>query len=132
MLFLKEKLHQIAIPLGSIQQRKNLTRIASEFLGIVRDFEQFAFYEPYNLNRILEIVPEQFNEVTARRYEMLIHNLQSSFDSYVVNTQSSSENKILEQLRSHFSIVLHILQMAGRLLHFYERFKRDFLCQRIL
>jgi phosphotransferase system HPr-like phosphotransfer protein len=110
---------------AKVQQRKNLTRIASEFLGIVRDFEQFAFYEPYNLNRILEIVPEQFNEVTARRYEMLIHNLQSSFDSYVVNTQSSSENKILEQLRSHFSIVLHILQMAGRLLHFYERHLYD-------
>jgi hypothetical protein len=107
------------------QQRKNLTRISSEFLEIVKAFEQFAFYEPYDLKSIVKIVPEQFNEVKARRYEMLIHNLQSSFDSYVVNTKSSPENTILEQLRSHFSIVLHILQMAGRLLHFYERHLYD-------
>jgi phosphotransferase system HPr-like phosphotransfer protein len=107
------------------QQKTNLTRISSEFLEIVRAFDQFAFYEPYDLKSIRQIVPEQFNEVTARRYEMLIHNLQSSFDSYVVNTKSSPENTILEQLRSHFSIVLHILQMAGRLLHLYERHLYD-------
>ncbi len=56
---------------------------------------------------------------------MLVHNLQSSFDSYVVNTKSSPQNLKLEQLRSHFSIVYHILQVMGRLLHFYERHLYD-------
>jgi len=107
------------------QQRQNLTRIASEFLEVVKDFDQFAFYERYDLKKIYELVPEQINEVTIRRYEMLIHNIQSSFDSYVVNTKSSSENLILEQLRSHFSIVFHMLQVSGRLLHFYERHLYD-------
>ncbi len=107
------------------QQRKNLTLIASEFLEVVKDFEQFAFYERYDLKKITELVPEQINEVTIRRYEMLIHNLQSSFDSYVVNTKSSSENNKLEQLRSHFSAALHLLQVMGRLLHFYERHLYD-------
>jgi phosphotransferase system HPr-like phosphotransfer protein len=101
-------------------QRKNLTRIASEFLEVVKDFDQFAFYERYDLKKINELVPEQINEVIVRRYEMLVHNIQSSFDSYVVNT-APYENCILEQLRSHFSIVFHLLQVAGRLLHFYER-----------
>ncbi len=107
------------------QQRENLTRISSEFLEIVKDFEQFAFYERYDLKKINELVPRQFNEVIIRRYEMLIHNIQSSFDSYVVNTRSSPENEILDQLRSHFSIVFHILQVAGSLLHFYERHLHD-------
>ncbi len=107
------------------QQRENLTRIASEFLEVVKDFDQFAFYEKYDLKKINELVPERINEVTIRRYEMLIHNIQSSFDSYVVNTQTSSENLILEQLRSHFSIVFHMLQVTGRLLHFYERHLHD-------
>lgn len=107
------------------QQRANLTRISSEFLEIVRDFEQFAFYERYDIHKIKTLVPATVNEVTIRRFEMLIHNLQSSFDSYVVNTRSSSENKKLEQLRSHFSIVFHILQVMGRLLHFYERHLHD-------
>lgn len=107
------------------QQRKNLTRIASEFLEVVKDFDQFAFYERYDLTKIKQLIPERINEVTIRSYEMQIHNIQSSFDSYVVNTKSSSENIILEQLRSHFSIVFHILQVMGRLLHFYERHLHD-------
>lgn len=107
------------------KQRENLTRIASEFLEVVKDFDQFAFYERYDLKKTNDLVPEQFNEVIIRRYEMLIHNIQSSFDSYVVNTKSSSGNLLLEQLRSHFSIVFHILQVAGRLLHFYERHLYD-------
>ncbi|MCK5162621.1 MAG: HPr family phosphocarrier protein [Desulfobacula sp.] len=107
------------------QQRENLTRIASEFLEVVKEFDQFAFYKRYDLKKINELVPEQFNEVVIRRYEMLIHNIQSSFDSYVVNTKSSSKNLMLEQLRSHFSIVFHLLQVAGSLLHFYERHMYD-------
>jgi len=107
------------------QQKKNLTMISSEFLEVVKDFEQFAFYERYDLKKINELVPEQINEVSIRRYEMLIHNIQSSFDSYVVNTRSSNENLKLEQLRSHFSIVFNILQVMGRLLHFYERHLYD-------
>jgi len=107
------------------QQRTNLTRIASEFLEVVKDFDQLAFYERYDLKKINELVPEKVNEVVVRRYEMLVHNIQSSFDSYVVNTHTSSENLVLEQLRSHFSVVFHLLQGAGRLLHFYERHLHD-------
>ncbi|MBU8909994.1 MAG: HPr family phosphocarrier protein [Desulfobacterales bacterium] len=107
------------------QQRENLTRIASEFLEVVKEFDQLTFYERYDLKKINELVPEQINEVSIRRYEMLIHNIQSSFDSYVVNTRASSENIMLNQLRSHFSIVFHLFQVAGRLLHFYERHMYD-------
>ena len=109
----------------SHKQPENLTRIATEFLEVVKEFDQFAFYERYDLKKIHELVPEQINEVTIRRYEMLIHNIQSSFDSYVVNIKSSSDKLMLDQLRSHFSIVFHILQVLGRLLHFYERHLYD-------
>jgi phosphotransferase system HPr-like phosphotransfer protein len=103
------------------QQKQNLTRISSEFLEVVKEFEPFLFYERYDLKTINKLVPEKINEVIIRSFEMKIHNIQSSFDSYVVNTKSSSENILLDQLRSHFSIVFHILQVMGRLLHFYER-----------
>jgi len=106
-------------------QKENLTRIASEFIEVIKDFEQFSFYERYDLKKINKLVPEKINEVIIRSYEMRIHNIQSSFDSYVVNSENPSENDILEQLRSHFSIVFHILQVMGRLLHFYERHLYD-------
>ncbi len=110
---------------SSDKQQKNLTRMATEFLEVVKEFDQYEFYERYDLKKIHELVPEQINEVTIRRYEMLIHNIQSSFDSYVVNIKSPTDKFKLKRLRSHFSIVFHILQILGRLLHFYERHLYD-------
>lgn len=102
-------------------QKQHIVKIASEFLNIVKTFEPLSFYEPYTLEEISRIVPTKVNEVEIRRFEMLIHNLQSSFDSYVIIGGYRYGNRKLKQLRAHFSVILHILEVQGRLLHFYER-----------
>ena len=103
------------------QQKQNIVKIASEFLNIVKSFDQIKFYERYSFQEILAIVPDKVNEVEVRRYEMLVHNLQSSFDTYVIHGGFRFGNRKLKQLRGFFSVVFHLLQMVGRLLHFYER-----------
>jgi phosphotransferase system HPr-like phosphotransfer protein len=102
-------------------QKKNIVKIASEFLNITKDFDQLKFYEPYDDKELETLVPDKVNEVEIRRYEMLLHNLQSSFDTYVIHGGFRYGNRKLKQLRGFFSVVLHLLQMVGRLLHFYER-----------
>jgi hypothetical protein len=102
-------------------QKKNIVKIAGEFLRIAKTFDELGFYEPYGLNEILTLVPEKVNEVEIRRFEMLVHSLQSSFDTYVIHGGYRFGNRKLKQLRSYFSVVFHLLQMVGRLLHFYER-----------
>jgi len=103
------------------QQKQNIVKIASEFLNIVKGFDQIKFYERYSFQEILAIVPDKVNEVEVRRYEMLLHNLQSSFDTYVIHGGFRYGNRKLKQLRGFFSVTFHLLQMVGRLLHFYER-----------
>lgn len=103
------------------QQKQNIVKISSEFLDIVKNFDQIKFYERYSFQEILAIVPDKVNEVEIRRYEMLVHNLQSSFDTYVIHGGFQFGNRQLKQLRGYFSVVFHLLQMVGRLLHFYER-----------
>jgi phosphotransferase system HPr-like phosphotransfer protein len=102
-------------------QKENIVKIANEFLNITKDFDQLKFYDPYEYEDILTIVPDRVNEVEIRRYEMLLHNLQSSFDTYVIHGGFLYGNRKLKQLRGFFSVVFHLLQMVGRLLHFYER-----------
>ena len=102
-------------------QKKNIVKIASEFLNITKDFDQLKFYEPYDDAELVTIVPDKVNEVEIRRFEMLLHNLQSSFDTYVIHGGFRYGNRKLKQLRGFFSVVFHLLQMVGRLLHFYER-----------
>ncbi len=103
------------------QQKKNIVKIASEFLGIAANFDHFRFYKPYSFDEMLSIVPEQINEVEIRQFEMLVHNLQSSFDTYVIHGGYWFGNRKLKALRGCFSVVFHLLQMMGKLLHFYER-----------
>lgn len=106
-------------------QRSYLVKIASEFLNIAKQFNRHAFHEPYSPERIRELVTEGVNEVEVRRYEMLVHNLQSSFDTYVIHGGFEMREQKLLKLRSHFSVVFHLLQMMGKLLHFYERHLHD-------
>jgi len=103
------------------QQKKNIVNIASEFLSIASNFDQLGLYEPFDIEAILQIVPARINEVEIRRFEMLVHNLQSSFDTYVIHGGYRFGNRELKQLRGYFSVVFHLLQIMGRLLHFYER-----------
>ena len=103
------------------QHKKEIVKIASELLSITANFEQLGFYEPYDFTEILAIVPEKINEVEIRRFEMLVHNLQSSFDTYVIHGGYRYGDRKLKQLRGYISVVFHLLQMTGRLLHFYER-----------
>ncbi len=118
---ISEMLHYDINDIDKDQQKKHIVKIASEFLSIARNLEPFGFYEPYSLKEILEIVPDKVNEVEIRRFEMLVHNLQSSFDTYVIHGGYRFGNRKLKVLRGYFSVVFHLLQMTGRLLHFYER-----------
>lgn len=103
------------------QQKQHIVKIASEFLNILKNFDQIKFYERYSLPETLSLVPDKINEVEIRRFEMLVHNLQSAFDTYVIHGGFRFGNRKLKQLRGFFSVVFHLLQMVGRLLHFYER-----------
>lgn len=102
-------------------QKRNIVKIASDFLSIAASFDPLGFYEPYKEEELVALVPDKVNEVEVRRFEMLVHNLQSSFDTYVIHGGFRFGDRKLKSLRSFFSIVFHLLQMMGRLLHFYER-----------
>lgn len=104
-----------------VKHQQSIVKIASEFLGIARAFDQFGFYKPYDSKELKSFVPEKINEVEIRRYEMLVHNLQSSFDTYVIHGGYHYGNRKLKQMRGYISVIFHLLQIIGRLLHFYER-----------
>lgn len=103
------------------QEKKSIVKIASEFLNIAQNFEQLGIYEQLEPDEFATLIPGKVNEVEIRRFEMLVHNLQSSFDTYVIPGGYRPQNRKLNRLRGFFSVVFHLLQMTGRLLHFYER-----------
>jgi phosphotransferase system HPr-like phosphotransfer protein len=103
------------------EEKKNIVKITTGFLRAARDFETHGFFEPYGIDVIHTIVPTRLNEQEARRFEMVIHSLQSSFDTYVNRSGLQFRDISLKSLRGYISIVLHLLELTRRLLHYYER-----------
>ena len=103
------------------QYNKHVVRVANDFISLANDFDAFEFVDVYDQVGLKELVPDRVNEVEIRRFEMRVHNLQSSFDSYVIHGGFLYGNRNLKQFRSYFSVIYHLLQVMGRLLHFYER-----------
>ncbi len=103
------------------QYNKHVVRVANEFISIANEFDTFEFVEVYDQEQLKALVPNRVNEVEIRRFEMRVHNLQSSFDSYVIHGGFLFGNRNLKRFRSYFSVIYHLLQVMGRLLHFYER-----------
>ncbi len=105
----------------TVEEQKNIVRITTKFLNVVKDFEMLGFYEPYPIEKIKTIVPSSINEEEMRRFEMVVHNLQSSFDTYVNRSALRFRKVKLKRLRGSISVVLHLMELTGRLLHYYER-----------
>jgi phosphotransferase system HPr-like phosphotransfer protein len=103
------------------RQKDHIVKITSEFFKIAQEMDRFVFYEPLSIEEILELVPAKINEVMIRSYEFRVHNLQSYFDTYVIQSGYQEISGKLKVLRGYFSVVYHLLQIMGRLLHYYER-----------
>ncbi len=104
-----------------VEEKKNIVRICTKFLNMVKDFDMLGFYEPYAVEKIKTIVPSKINEEEMRGLEMVVHNLQSSFDTYINRNVLKFGTVRLKRLRGIISIVLHLMELSGRLLHYYER-----------
>jgi phosphotransferase system HPr-like phosphotransfer protein len=75
------------------------------------------------------------SEEQARVYEATVHNLQSTYDTYIKNTVLEGNDPRLRQLRGHASAALHLLEAVTHLTHFYERHESELrteLTERIL
>jgi phosphotransferase system HPr-like phosphotransfer protein len=103
------------------EEKKTLIKITTEFLRVAQEFETLGFCELCTPDQIRAIIPSGFNEQEARRFEMAVHSLQSSFDTYVNRSGVRFDDLKLKQLRGHISVVLHLLELTRRLLHYYER-----------
>jgi phosphotransferase system HPr-like phosphotransfer protein len=103
------------------EEKKNIVRITTELLRVSKEFDSFGFYESYPSDEVKAIVPSRFNEQEARNFEMVVHSLQSSFDTYVHRSGVQIGDIELRRLRGYISVVLHLLELTRRLLHYYER-----------
>jgi phosphotransferase system HPr-like phosphotransfer protein len=73
----------------------------------------------------VDFVRQHFPETQARNFQAAVHNLQSSYDTFVKPTRAHEEVDGLKRLRGHVSLALHLFEVSNHLIHFYERHESD-------
>jgi len=104
-----------------LEEKQHIVRITNAYLNMLREFELLGFYKKYPPEELWALIPLKGNEEILRKFEMAIHNLQSSYDTYIGRNTRLPQSHRFKCFRDHISISLHLLELAGRLSHYYER-----------
>ena len=109
----------------SSREEENAVKIATDYLNIMKDHEDFQFDREHTVQEIEELIPESISEEKLRRLELSIHNLQSAYDTYIKDTKIENNNGLLSEMRGYISVALHLAEIATTLSHFYERHESE-------
>jgi hypothetical protein len=105
-------------------EREKIIKVCSEYINTINEFEELTCDHCYTQRNLLGMIPHKVNEEKIRKFELVMHNLESVYDSYVKDTTIASEDGRLHQLRTLISITLHLLESARAFAHFYERHEK--------
>ncbi len=95
-----------------IGDRDRIIDFLLKFLDVGQDLKMFAENSDFETS---------ITEERIEHFRSVYHRLQSTYDTYIGNTDIARELSILISLRGYISIILHLLEMARSLIHFYER-----------
>ncbi len=96
-------------------------RLATDFLNNTEDAKFLQVAARTKAPKWKNLNFDRIGEASIRALEGKIHNLQSTYDTYVSDSETEACDPNLPKLRGHISIVLHILRVATIFAHFYER-----------
>jgi hypothetical protein len=104
-----------------VEENQKIAEVASKFLASCDLLEDLGIRRVGDPLRRRELLDRVCSESQARVYEATVHNLQSSYDTYIKNTVVEGRDERLPRLRGHLSTALHLLEAVTFLTHFVER-----------
>ena len=120
-----------SLPDGVLQQDRPLKHIqnpgptivnlATTFLNLSEDTELFSIRGRKKNINYLDYIPEPVSEARIRNMEHALHSVQSTYDTYLLDTDAEKADKDLPVLRGHASTIFHLLETGTILSHYYER-----------
>ena len=67
------------------------------------------------------LIPLRVDEKKARKFQNILHGVQSDYDTYVKGSLEEKKHSNLKTLRGFIAMPMHLLQILSWLSHFYER-----------
>ena len=123
-----------ALPEGVLPQDRSLRKLrdpgstvvnlATTFLNLSEDTELFNIHERHVQDTYVDCIPEPVSEARIRNMEHALHSLQSTYDTYLLESDAEDKDENLPILRGHVSTIFHLLETGTILTHYYERHLR--------
>lgn len=107
------------------EEEKKIAEVASKFLLACEMIEGTGVRQIEDPEERRKLLGRVCTEERARVYKATVHNLQSTYDTYVKSTVLETRDPRLGRLRGFASATLHVLEMVTQLTHFYERHEAD-------
>jgi phosphotransferase system HPr-like phosphotransfer protein len=96
-------------------------KIASRFADVAEKIQPLGEVVRFQGSKLETVIPYKVNEGRLRELGTRLHNLQSWYDTYVLNHSIEGEYPALKGLRSILSCQLNLCKIATILSHYYER-----------
>ncbi|MBU0756138.1 MAG: HPr family phosphocarrier protein, partial [Planctomycetes bacterium] len=109
----------------TVQRQHIIAELATLYKNVVESLKKIHVSKDVEFESIKSQTFYEFDETKTRQFEMLIHNIQSKYDTYIKNTVVESKHPMLASLRAHASVALHLFEMSTILVHIYERHEND-------
>jgi phosphotransferase system HPr-like phosphotransfer protein len=104
-----------------VEEDRKIAEVASKFLQVCEMFSHADIHIIDDPEARDEFLRQVCSEERARVYEATVHNLQSTYDTYIKGTSHEKGDIRLVHLRGHASAAFHLLEAVTDLTHFVER-----------
>jgi len=98
-----------------------VTLLATAFLNLASQSELVHVASRAEPREYECFIPDPVSETNLRQLKFSFHNLQTLYDTHVVDTKTEWLDRDLPVLRGHISVVYHLLEIATAFIHHYER-----------
>jgi phosphotransferase system HPr-like phosphotransfer protein len=108
-----------------LEERERIAELAAKYEAACLMLQEQRVRPIEEARARAELLRNVCSETQARVYEATVHNLQSSYDTFVKNTVAEGRDERLTRLRGHTSVALHLLEAVTFLTHFVERHESE-------
>jgi len=108
---------------------ETVTSLATAFLNLAAESKDVRVAGRAKPQEYADYLENIVKEEKLRSLQLRFHNLQSLYDTYLSGTEAEGLDKDLVVLRSHISIVFHLLRTATLFTHHYERHLKRQSCE---
>ncbi len=106
-------------------EEERIISIAQSFRKLVKEFRFHKLDQKIKVQTIEEMIPGKINETMVTEMEILLHNLQSEYDTYIRGGLLEKSNEKIHNLRGLTAISMHLFEALKWLVHFYERHENN-------